>query len=441
MKVRSLLLVVLLFWCSIAMAQNVFDEMVYTPEATTFKLFAPSNSKPVVRLYEQGEARGEKPLKTIRMKAVAPDLWEVRVKGNQIGRFYTFAIHSGAEETPGVFAKAVGINGDRGAIIDMKQTDPEGWVQDKVATDLKSAADSLSYATGMTMSNGLDAYLEKQFGITKELMPDFIRGLKEGISKRKDANFAAHGVGIAVSRQIESRLLPNMVSQFEESKSPIDTEILYNGIVAAMSKDTTMMSSATAAKLFEAKEMAIRQQKEAEAKAKAAENKAKNEAFMAENKAKEGVVTLPSGLQYRIIKKGTGAIPKATDDVQVIYEGKTIDGKVFDSTAKHGSEFDTFNVGGLIKGWTEALQLMPVGSKWEIFIPYNLAYGERGAGRDIAPYSTLIFTLELKDIDGVHVVKASQPTPSKETEAKKDNKTAKQSQPKSAKKASSKAGK
>lgn len=299
---------------------------------------------------------------------------------------------------------------------------------------LKSAADSLSYATGMTMSNGLEAYLEQQFGITKELMPDFIRGLKEGISKRKDANFAAHGVGIAVSRQIESRLLPNMVSQFEESKSPIDTEILYSGIVAAMSKDTITMSPATAAKLFEAKEMAIRQQREAE-------NKAKNEAFMAENKAKEGVVTLPSGLQYRIIKKGTGAIPKATDDVQVIYEGKTIDGKVFDSTAKHGTEFDTFNVGGLIKGWTEALQLMPVGSKWEIFIPYNLAYGERGAGRDIAPYSTLIFTLELKDIDGVHVVKSSQPTPSKETEAKKDNKTAKKSQPNSTKKASSKAGK
>lgn len=291
---------------------------------------------------------------------------------------------------------------------------------------LKSAADSLSYATGMTMTNGLDAYLEQQFGITKELMPDFIRGLKEGISKRKDANFAAHGVGIAVSRQIESRLLPNMVSQFEESKSPIDTEILYSGIVAAMSKDTTMMSPATAAKFFKEQEIAIRQQREAE-------NKAKNEAFMTENKAKEGVVTLPSGLQYRIIKKGTGAIPKATDDVQVIYEGKTIDGKVFDSTAKHGTEFDTFNVGGLIKGWTEALQLMPVGSKWEIFIPYNLAYGERGAGRDIAPYSTLIFTLELKDIDGVHEVKPSTVTPSKETVAKKAVKPAKKNTTKAGK--------
>lgn len=291
---------------------------------------------------------------------------------------------------------------------------------------LKSAADSLGYATGMTMSNGLDAYLEQQFGITKELMPDFIRGLKEGISKRKDANFAAYGVGIAVSRQIESRLLPNMVSHFEESKSPIDTEILYRGVVAAMSKDSTTMSPATAAKFFKEQEIAIRQQREAE-------NKAKNEAFMAENKAKEGVVTLPSGLQYRIIKKGTGAIPKATDDVQVIYEGKTIDGKVFDSTAKHGTEFDTFNVGGLIKGWTEALQLMPVGSKWEIFIPYNLAYGERGAGRDIAPYSTLIFTLELKDIDGVHVVKPSTVTPSKETVAKKAVKPAKKNTTKAGK--------
>ena len=291
---------------------------------------------------------------------------------------------------------------------------------------LKSAADSLSYATGMTMSNGLDAYLEQQFGITKELMPDFIRGLKEGISKRKDANFAAYGVGIAVSRQIESRLLPNMVSHFEESKSPIDTEILYSGVVAAMSKDSTTMSPTTAAKFFKEQEIAIRQQREAE-------NKAKNEAFMAENKAKEGVVTLPSGLQYRIIKKGTGAIPKATDDVQVIYEGKTIDGKVFDSTAKHGTEFDTFNVGGLIKGWTEALQLMPVGSKWEIFIPYNLAYGERGAARDVAPYSTLIFTLELKDIDGVHEVKPSTVTPSKETVAKKAVKPAKKNTTKAGK--------
>lgn len=145
MKVRPFLLVALLLLSGLATAQNVFNEMAYTPEATTFRLFAPCSSKPVVRLYATGEARGEKPLKTISMKAVAPDRWEVRVKGNLKGRFYTFAIKPGMGETPGVFAKAVGINGDRGAIIDMRQTNPEGWAQDKVAGGLKSAADWVIY--------------------------------------------------------------------------------------------------------------------------------------------------------------------------------------------------------------------------------------------------------------------------------------------------------
>ena len=145
MKVRPFLLVALLLLSGLATAQNVFNEMAYTPSATTFRLFAPRSSKPVVRLYATGEARGEKPLKTIRMKAVATDTWEARVKGNLKGRFYTFAIRPGMGETPGVFAKAVGINGDRGAIIDMKQTNPEGWAQDKVAGGLKSAADWVIY--------------------------------------------------------------------------------------------------------------------------------------------------------------------------------------------------------------------------------------------------------------------------------------------------------
>ena len=145
MKVRPFLLVALLLLSGLATAQNVFNEMAYTPSATTFRLFAPCSSKPVVRLYATGEARGEKPLKTISMKAVAPDRWEVRVKGNLKGRFYTFAIKPGMGETPGVFAKAVGINGDRGAIIDMKQTNPEGWAQDKAPVGLKSAADWVIY--------------------------------------------------------------------------------------------------------------------------------------------------------------------------------------------------------------------------------------------------------------------------------------------------------
>lgn len=145
MKVRPFLLVALLLLSGLATAQNVFNEMAYTPEATTFRLFAPCSSKPVVRLYATGEARGEKPLKTISMKAVAPARWEVRVKGNLKGRFYTFAIKPGMGETPGVFAKAVGVNGNRGAIIDMRQTNPEGWAQDKAPVGLKSAADWVIY--------------------------------------------------------------------------------------------------------------------------------------------------------------------------------------------------------------------------------------------------------------------------------------------------------
>jgi len=99
-----------------------------------------------------------------------------------------------------------------------------------------------------------------------------------------------------------------------------------------------------------------------------------------------------------VLVKGDGPIPKASDKVQVVYEGRTLDGKVFDATANHGKEFDEFAADRLIKGWTEALTMMPVGSKWEIYIPQDLAYGARGAGRDIAPYSALIFTLELKGI-------------------------------------------
>ena len=186
------------------------------------------------------------------------------------------------------------------------------------------------------------------------------------------------------------------------------------------------------------------QEQEAKQQAAAAEAgkaaKAAGEEFLAENAKKDGVVTLPSGLQYQVLKEGNGKKPSATDQVVCHYEGTLIDGTVFDSSYKR-NEPATFGLNQVIAGWTEGVQLMSEGAKYRFFIPYNLAYGERGAGRDIAPYSTLIFTLELKDIDGVHVVKASQPTPSKETEAKKDNKTAKQSQPKSAKKASSKAGK
>jgi len=136
-----------------------------------------------------------------------------------------------------------------------------------------------------------------------------------------------------------------------------------------------------------------------EAKAKEASGPARKagEAFLAENKSKEGVVTLPSGMQYKILTAGTGPKPTANDTVTCNYRGTLINGKEFDSSYKRGQPA-AFPVSGVIKGWTEALQLMPVGSKWQLFIPPDLAYGDRGAGADIGPGETLIFEVELISI-------------------------------------------
>ncbi len=126
-------------------------------------------------------------------------------------------------------------------------------------------------------------------------------------------------------------------------------------------------------------------------------NQNEGQAFLNENRKRKGVTTLPSGLQYEILKDGTGPKPKASDKVTVHYEGKLIDGTIFDSSIQRG-EPATFPVTGVIQGWVEALQLMKVGSKWKLFIPENLAYGERGAGGQIGPYATLVFEVELLGI-------------------------------------------
>jgi FKBP-type peptidyl-prolyl cis-trans isomerase FklB len=136
-------------------------------------------------------------------------------------------------------------------------------------------------------------------------------------------------------------------------------------------------------------------------------NKKEGEAFLATNKAKDGVVALPSGLQYKILTEGTGPKPSATDSVVCNYRGTLLDGKEFDSSYKHGQPA-TFPVNGVIKGWTEALQLMPAGSKWQLFVPAQLAYGDRGAGPDIGPNATLVFEVELLSIQP----HAQPPTPS-----------------------------
>jgi FKBP-type peptidyl-prolyl cis-trans isomerase FklB len=141
----------------------------------------------------------------------------------------------------------------------------------------------------------------------------------------------------------------------------------------------------------------MRQKQTALGKEVGDKNKKEGDAFLDANKGKEGVVTLPSGLQYKILKAGDGPKPAVTDSVVCNYKGTLIGGKEFDSSYKRGQPA-TFPVNGVIKGWTEALQLMPVGSKWELYVPAELGYGDRGAGADIQPGSTLVFEVELLSI-------------------------------------------
>jgi FKBP-type peptidyl-prolyl cis-trans isomerase FklB len=143
------------------------------------------------------------------------------------------------------------------------------------------------------------------------------------------------------------------------------------------------------------KDLQVKQQEQV--KVLAEKNKKEGEAFLAGNKKKQGVITMPSGLQYKIMTDGKGKSPKATDMVTVNYKGTLIDGTEFDSSYKRGQPA-TFNVNGVIPGWTEALQLMKEGSKWQLFVPSNLAYGERGAGGPIGPNAVLIFEVELISI-------------------------------------------
>ncbi len=171
----------------------------------------------------------------------------------------------------------------------------------------------------------------------------------------------------------------------------INTEAFYLGFKSAIKKMELQCSEEESNAILQAFF-----QKASEAKYD--DVKKEGEDFLKENAGKEGVVTLPSGLQYKIIKEGTGAKPQLTDKVKVHYHGTLIDGTVFDSSVDRGEPI-SFPVNGVIAGWTEALQLMPVGSKWKLFIPYNLAYGERGAGQQIGPFSTLVFEVELLDIE------------------------------------------
>ena len=192
----------------------------------------------------------------------------------------------------------------------------------------------------------------------------------------------------SVSYCIGVNIGENLKNQF----SDIDIKDFMNGINDVLDKKgEPKISNAEAQKILQ--EYFTKQQ---EMKTKMAKEEGAN--FLAENAKKEGVISLESGLQYEILKQGSGAKPNINDNVTTHYHGTLIDGTIFDSSVDRGQPA-TFPVSGVIKGWTEALQLMSVGSKWRLYVPYDLAYGERGAGANIGPFTTLIFEVELISIN------------------------------------------
>ena len=190
----------------------------------------------------------------------------------------------------------------------------------------------------------------------------------------------------------------NLGSNLQRQSVTVDVDLVMRGLKDSLAGGKTLLTEDEARAALMQMQNELRQKQQEKAKEQGEANQKEGDAFLAANKSKEGVVTLPSGLQYKILKAGTGPKPAASDKVVCNYQGTLIDGKEFDSSSKHGGPA-TFPVNGVIKGWTEALQLMPVGSKWQLFIPPQLAYAERGAGADIGPNATLIFEVELVSIE------------------------------------------
>lgn len=261
----------------------------------------------------------------------------------------------------------------------------------KAPVKLLSSSDTLSYTTGMAVTNGLIGYMQTQLGVDTAYMADFIAGFEEAVKGLDDPRQKARMAGVAIADQVSGRMLSGIKQEIEGAPDSISNQLFFRGFSDALLGDTTVMTTAKA-------ETVSRDKMEVNRKAKVAALTEKGSAFLAENAKKEGVISLPSGLQYKVLKQGDGIVPQKTDKVKVHYEGRLIDGTVFDASSKHGTEPATFRPDQVIKGWTEALTMMPVGSKWQLFIPQELGYGERAAGQ-IPPYSTLIFDVELVGID------------------------------------------
>ena len=278
-----------------------------------------------------------------------------------------------------------------------KQKNPELAKFDLSKPELHDKGDTLAYIFGAYQANGLKKHLNDQLKVdttNTQYLEAFYRGILSKVDvDHEDQIVHAQQAGYQIGQQIES--LTTSVSKDYYAADPekkLSSAIIGKSIILAlMGKNEYSIADARA--LFEA-QMEERQKENTERLY--GPNRIAGEQFLADNAKKPGVTVLPSGLQYKVLTQGNGPVPKQTNTVKVHYEGRLIDGTVFDSSYKR-EEPTTFGVRQVIAGWTEALCLMPVGSKWELYIPYELAYGERDQGK-IKPFSALIFTVELISI-------------------------------------------
>ncbi len=262
--------------------------------------------------------------------------------------------------------------------------------------NLKSDVDSMSYAIGMAQTQGLKDYLVDRLGVDTTYMDEFIKGLNEGANAGDSKKKAAYYAGIQIGQQISNQMVKGINHEVfgEDSTQTISLKNFMAGFISGTTGKKGLMTVEQAQTMAQTK---MQQIKSREMEKVYGPNKIAGEKFLAENAKKDGVKTLKSGVQYRVIKEGTGAIPADTSLVKVHYEGRLINDTVFDSSYKRGDPI-TLRCNQTIKGWTDAMVHMPAGSTWEIYIPQELAYGEREQG-NIKPFSVLIFKIELLEVN------------------------------------------
>lgn len=260
--------------------------------------------------------------------------------------------------------------------------------------NMKSEVDTLSYMMGVSNTQGLKDYVIGRLGVDSAHMADFVRGIEQGM-KETDAKQKAYMAGVQIGQQVSGDMFEAINNQIfsGDSTQSLSKENFLAGFMAAV-QEKGLVSADSAGVYVRTKAEAI---KEKALEAKYADYKKENEEFLANNKGKEGIQVTASGLQYKVITEGKGEVPTKESRVKVHYKGTLIDGTQFDSSYDR-KEPTTFRADQVIKGWTEALTMMPVGSKRELYIPQELAYGSREAGK-IKPFSTLIFEVELLEIE------------------------------------------